>query len=556
MLLQVRTTEPILEWVEPHTWASAGALGASSRNMHHYGLSWKPASSYSKSLPIELPRLPAGHSVLLTIELWPEHDVLTAQNDVMQELTKGAFDQQIDQLCARIAAQKSTYYLRLNPEMEVPAKVYPWQNQAPQAFSQAFRYFAQRCRKLAPQVKIVWGPAGYPGDLEFWPGNDVVDVVSITMGSASEAQAPAYPGGSKGQDALLRKLHRLSIVGKPVLILGSPALPRQEFRREWLLAATQELRAHQQWMAKSQQAAGPLQKRLPGREAGTAPVLGVLDRNHLLVNQPAVQVEHLFTDWLQIMNGGLQKDLQGVFGRNHDVILTVEPWNGPEKPRDKEVLANILRGHYDKQIRTLYGLLSNVQHTVYLRWAHEMEIPITRYAWQSQNPLTYIKAYRYFTLFNQGNNPNIRRVWGPAGDRGSLDYWPGDDVVDYISIAIYGLPDKNITDHTQQETFRDIFQRKTRRMAFVHKPIFITEFGVKGPDDFQQQWLQDAAQTLWEHPEVVGACYFNWQDLPEAWGKIQAPDWSITPAAFQKFAASLGVSSTQTVPSSSMAKAD
>ncbi|WP_156126352.1 hypothetical protein [Hymenobacter sp. DG25B] len=554
--LQEQLSQPVLEVVEAGTFVPARAQGSVGSNLRHYSMRWNPATAYSLPIRTELPVLPAKYSVLLTIELWPEKDLLTAPNDVMQELMQGAFDQQIDQLCARIAAQQNTYYLRLNPEMEVPAKVYPWQNQAPKSFSNAYRYFAQRCRKLAPQAKLVWGPAGYPGDLEFWPGADVVDLVSITLGSASEAQAPAYPGGSTGPDALLRKLHRVAIVEKPVVILGSPAVPRKSFQREWLVAAARDMRAHQQWMAQSAHSARALRRSIQSKAADTPPVLGVLDRNHLLVDQPAVRVEHLFTDWLQIMNGGLQKDLQGVFSRNHDVILTVEPWNGPDKPRDPNVLANILRGHYDKQLKTLYGLLANTRHTIYLRWAHEMEIPITRYAWQSQNPLTYIKAYRYFALFNQENNADIRLVWGPAGDRGSLDFWPGDDVVDYISIAIYGLPDKNITDHTQQETFRDIFLRKTCRMEFVHKPIFITEFGVKGPDDFQQQWLQGAAQTLREHPEVVGACYFNWQDLPEAWGNIQAPDWSITPAAFNKFAAMLQATPPPADRAQSLAKAN
>lgn len=522
--------------------------------MHHFSVRWNPTTAYSMPIKTELPVLPAQQSVLLTIELWPEKDLLTAPNDVMQELTKGAFDQQIEQLCARISGQKNIYYLRLNPEMEVPAKVYPWQNQAPKSFSDAYRYFAQRCRKLAPQAKLVWGPAGYPGDLEFWPGDDVVDLVSITLGSASEAQAPAYPGGSAGPDALLRKLYRVAIVEKPVIILGSQAVPRESFRREWLLAAAKEIRAHQQWMKQSIQTTQKTAPLTTGSKSWTPPVLGVFDPNRLLVEQPAVRVEHLFAKWHTLQNGEFKRAFQEVISRHHDVIVTMEPWDGADQPMDKDVLANTLSGRYDAQLKSLYALISNVGQTVYLRWAHEMEIPITRYPWQSQNPLTYIKAYRYVAQFNNERAPNIRLVWGPAGDRGSLDFWPGDDVVDYISIAIYGLPDKNITDHKQQETFRDIFLRKTRRMAFVDKPIFITEFGVKGPDDFQQQWLLDAAQTLREHPEVAGASYFNLQDSPKAWGEIEAPDWSITPAAFRKFAALLQSTAPPAAPTNSLAK--
>ena len=172
---------------------------------------------------------------------------------------------------------------------------------------------------------------------------------------------------------------------------------------------------------------------------------------------------------------------------------------------------------------------------MYLRYSHEMEIPITRYPWQSKDPITYIKSFRYFMNFKTPLPSNIKRIWGPAGDRGSLEWWPGNDVVDYISIAIYGLPDKNITDPKKQESFKTIFNRKTWRLRFVDKPIFITEFGVKGPEELQTKWLEDAAKVIVANPQVMGINYFNMTDTPKAWGEIKPPDWSITKKSFQNF---------------------
>lgn len=130
---------------------------------------------------------------------------------------------------------------------------------------------------------------------------------------------------------------------------------------------------------------------------------------------------------------------------------------------------------------------------------------------------------------------NIKRVWGPAGDRGSIEWYPGNDVVDVMSIAIYGLPDKNITDPNMQESFKTIFNRKTRRVRFIDKPLFITEFGVKGPEDYQTNWLEGAAKVLREHPGVLGVNYFNMSDTPKAWGDIKPPDWSITKQTLHHF---------------------
>jgi beta-mannanase len=164
-----------------------------------------------------------------------------------------------------------------------------------------------------------------------------------------------------------------------------------------------------------------------------------------------------------------------------------------------------------------------------------MEIPIARYPWQSQDPVEYIKSFRYFMTFKDSLPESLKRVWGPAGDRGSIEWWPGNDVVDLMSIAIYGLPDKNITNPKKQESFSSIFNRKIWRLRFIDKPLFITEFGVKGPEEFQTKWLEDAAIIIRDNPQIIGVNYFNMTDTPKAWGKIKPPDWSISKKTFHHF---------------------
>ncbi|HUH32476.1 MAG TPA: hypothetical protein VLZ28_00905, partial [Daejeonella sp.] len=267
--------------------------------------------------------------------------------------------------------------------------------------------------------------------------------------------------------------------------------------------------------------------------------IGVYDPKEKLNQLKEVTTEHVFPNWKDLQDGSFEKQFNAIIARNHDVIVTMEPWREMNAKPDSNLLESIVKGRYDHLLNKLFTIISKGDRTVYLRWIHEMEIPVTRYPWQSQPPVNYIKAFRYFASFRKPEDTHIKLVWGPAGDRGLQDFWPGHDVVDYISVAIYGLPDKNITDHKRQESFRAIFNRKNNRMRLFNKPIFVTEFGIKGPEDYQLEWLLAASETISSNPRIIGVSYFNMVDTPMAWGDIEAPVWSISKETFLSFVKSL-----------------
>ncbi|MCQ6956429.1 glycoside hydrolase family 26 protein [Mucilaginibacter aquariorum] len=482
---------------------------------------WSDKSAFETAL--------SNHDVLITVETWLKGS--DYKRNVLNEVANGRFDKQISELGAVIAKSKKKVFIRWAPDMEVPTDVYPWQFKLPKDYIEAFNYFSKRIKQLAPKVQIVWGPSGYPGDTEYWPGNQMVDYASITLGSSSEKSVNYYPLAGSIPEMLKSKLHRLRFIDRPVLIMSDEEGLKTNFKPIWL---TDQQSYHHKYIntVYSKNVYADSAKIKPER---TALKIGVYDPNKKLFNRPRITVEHLFTDWGEVERGDFERNFLQVIDRHHEVIVTMEPWRDNSGITDTIVLENILKGRYDKQIKKLFDIISSTKTIVYLRWMHEMEIPIHRYAWQSQDPVSYINAFRYFMQFDGGPGINVKKVWGPAGDRGSVDFWPGDDVVDYISIAIYGLPDKNITDPEKQEAFSTIFNRKYYRMRFLDKPLFITEFGVKGSEAFQNKWLANAAKTINTNPHIFGICYFNLYDNPKAWGNIKAPDWSITPKSMIKF---------------------
>lgn len=469
-----------------------------------------------------------NQDVLITVETWLKG--VEYKNNVLTEVLRGRFDKQIKELAILVANSSHQVLIRWNPDMEVPTNVYSWQFKSPEDYINSFHYFSKKIKMYAPNAQIIWGPSGYPGDTEYWPGNKTVDYVSITLGSKSELTTHFYPQDRSIADMLKHKLHRLRFIDKPILIMSGDT-GKMLWKDSWLTDPKNYYNQYRSTIYSENNYTDSVHIK-PVR---TSIKVGVFDPNKQLINQQSIGVEHLFTDWGEVERGDFEKKFWEVINRRHEVIVTMEPWRDINGKSDTAVLGSILKGSYDEQIKKLFSIISSTKTIVYLRWMHEMEIPIHRYAWQSQDPVTYIEAFRYFMQFDGGPGKNVKKVWGPAGDRGSVDFWPGGDVVDFISIAIYGLPDKNITDPEKQEAFSTIFNRKYFRMRFLDKPLFITEFGVKGPEDFQDKWLADAAKTINDNKHIFGICYFNLYDNPKAWGNIKAPDWSVTPKSMIKF---------------------
>ncbi|TLU98214.1 hypothetical protein [Dyadobacter luticola] len=469
-------------------------------------------------------QLSSKKTVIVTVKLTGPSD-----GSLLPAVVGGSYDKAFAQLFETFKKHTSAVFVRLNPEMEVPVKTYPWQYQSSQAYADAFRHFAKLCKVAAPNVQLVWSPAGYPGTEEYYPGDEFTDLISITLKSDLEKWLEAYPPYPDLQTEVKRKIHRVRFMPKPVIILGKEALKTDSAK-----AAIEEGLAQVRREASIIYSTAVFKNINKNPARANTPIVGVYDPKLLLTGSASVNAEHIFIDLAHIQTGSFQKELSAILKRKHVPIISFEPWRDQKVRKDTNVLRNTINGVYDEEFKKLYGILKASGSVVYLRFAHEMEIPIHRYAWQIQDPVLYIKAFRYFMELG-GRDEKIKRVWGPAGDRGSMEWWPGEDVVDFVSIAIYGLPDKNITDPKMQESFSTIYERKFHRVGFSGKPIFVTEFGVKGPEDYKQKWIEDAAELIKKHKEIAGISYFNLADNPEAWGDIPAPDWSIQRSTFETF---------------------
>jgi len=118
--------------------------------------------------------------------------VVAGQDGALDRVKDGEFDDALRKLF-RALPDKIRIYLRWDPDMEVPVQRYSWQYQSPADYIAAFRHVAEIGRSARPSLRIMWSPAGYPGADEYWPGDDVVDAIGISVNGQSELSATAFP---------------------------------------------------------------------------------------------------------------------------------------------------------------------------------------------------------------------------------------------------------------------------------------------------------------------------------------------------------------------------
>jgi cellulose synthase (UDP-forming) len=213
-------------------------------------------------------------------------------------------------------------------------------------------------------------------------------------------------------------------------------------------------------------------------------------------------------------------------------LVTIEPW-----PTDSstDVLGAVLSGKSDADLRQLADIAAASQPQVVLvRWGHEMELA-NLYPWGAQDPAEYQQAFRHVVaIFRQEGATNVRFVWSPAGNSNALDYYPGDDVVDYVGVTVledatwdasFGLP---------PQSFDDIFGPRYQLLAPLGKPMFVSEVAVSGTPEYQTSWLTAAARSLANYPDLVAVVYFD--DVnPRLNGLSSEPDWRISGDALRAF---------------------
>jgi len=175
-----------------------------------------------------------------------------------------------------------------------------------------------------------------------------------------------------------------------------------------------------------------------------------------------------------------------------------------------DITKDIAEGKYDEKIKKLARLFINMESRVFLRPGYE-------FGGNGQGRLAsktyWIPAWkRIYDLFQQNGANNVAFVWNTLDARDFMDYYPGDNYVDWWAVNVF-------SNQSHQDPFINGFIQEAGK---YRKPVMIAEstpryIGSVGGGQSWESWYDPYFKLLSQYPHVKAFCYINasWKNYPD-----------------------------------------
>jgi endoglucanase len=160
-----------------------------------------------------------GRSVLLSVEPWswsPDWNV--SPLELRDRILSGRYDGNMRAILERAAEFKSPVIIRWGAEMDNPSGRFSWANWAPSDYIAAYRRMMDIVREMLPVAKIMWSPRGDETLQAYYPGDEYVDIVGLSVFGFEAYDMAAFAHPRRFSDALRQGYELVAGFGKPVWV--------------------------------------------------------------------------------------------------------------------------------------------------------------------------------------------------------------------------------------------------------------------------------------------------------------------------------------------------
>lgn len=185
-------------------------------------------------------------------------------------------------------------------------------------------------------------------------------------------------------------------------------------------------------------------------------------------------------------------------------------WPTYNRFRPTDITETIARGDYDERLLKLAALFKRMNRPVFLRLGYEFGgSGQGQYASWDHWPSAWRRIVK---VFQEAGADQVAFVWNNLNENHFMDYYPGDEYVDWWGINIFG-------NHVDKDPLVKEFIKKAGDHG---KPIMICEStprqegSIHGEKSWQD-WYVPYFRLMEMYSHVKAFCYINasWKDYPD-----------------------------------------
>ena len=183
--------------------------------------------------------LKRGRKLLITIEPWSWNEDWRLTSDQLRaKVMAGEYDGNIKAISKIVATLKSPVIIRWGQEMEDKTGRFSWSNWPAKDYIAAYRRVADQFRKDRPDVQIMWSPKGEDGLDKYYPGDNYVDLVGLSVFGFQPFDQRAFGGPRTFAEALQPGYDRVKQFQKPVWVAELGYEGDAQYMQPWINTVT------------------------------------------------------------------------------------------------------------------------------------------------------------------------------------------------------------------------------------------------------------------------------------------------------------------------------
>ncbi|MBB4568779.1 glycoside hydrolase family 26 protein [Rhizobium leucaenae] len=186
--------------------------------IEHIFLPWEDVDLGTLSLADDYAQK-RGRKLLITVEPWSwAVDWRSTSEELLQGILAGRYDSNMAAVCETAATLKSDVTIRWAQEMDETDNQFIWSHWKPSSYVAAYRRMVNVCREHDKSAKYMWSPKGEPSLTAFYPGDDVVDIIGLSVFGLQQFDRDHFGADRTFAQLLAPKYRLVQAFNKPVVV--------------------------------------------------------------------------------------------------------------------------------------------------------------------------------------------------------------------------------------------------------------------------------------------------------------------------------------------------